>query len=128
MKIFSTESKPRLRLLVLILVLSGVLLLAGFVWNTQYNPFNQSVSFTTGKSRRILSFMTLFIHTVLQADKPVALQDQTQLEDQLRALNDKELSDAWNKLVVADNQQDLQAQTSNFLLLLTKKAQGNLNN
>ena len=113
-----------LQLLFLFLILSLVGLFAVYAWNSQYNILNPNVSFVTGKSRNVLSFTNLFIKDVLQSNGQVSLATQTQLEDKLRALNDPTLNAAWEKLITANNETDLQQQTSAFLLLLIEKAQG----
>jgi|GEM_PF-6503546 len=113
-----------LQVLFLFLILSLVGLFAVYAWNSQYNILNPNVSFVTGKSRNVLSFTNLFIKDVLQSNGQVSLATQTQLEDKLRALNDPTLNAAWEKLITANNETDLQQQTSAFLLLLIEKAQG----
>lgn len=119
------QRNPRLYNWVLLLVVVLALFGASFIWSSQYNPFNPSVSFTTGKSRTIMRFTEDFISRVLLVTEEVDVATQIELEQRLHDLKDKELDTAWDEIIAADNEAVLQRETSEFLLLLTKKARQN---
>lgn len=70
---------------------------------------------------KIIAFGQMFIEKVLNAKQDVSFEDRLQLENQVRALNDPEILDQWNKFVGSQNEADAQENVKELLALLFGK-------
>ena len=72
-------------------------------------------------NNQILLFTQLFMDKVLSGSKEVSFDDRLQLENSVRALNDKEVFDSWQTFTRASNQTQTQQDFYNLFKLLLKK-------
>lgn len=70
---------------------------------------------------KVLVFSQLFFDKVLQGTKTVSFDDRLQLENAVRALNDKTIFDAWTNFTNAKDQADVQKAFYGLFQLLLKK-------
>jgi hypothetical protein len=70
---------------------------------------------------KVLLFSKLFFEKVLQGTKIVSFDDRLQLENSVRALNDKEIFDSWEKFTGAKDQTEVQQDFYDLFGLLLKK-------
>jgi len=94
-----------------------------------YFYFSSCVKFSSAEktiasqqvNEKILNFSQLFFEKVLQGTKEVSFDDRLQLENSVRALNDKEIFDSWTKFTNAKNQNEVQKNFYNLFQLLLNK-------
>ncbi len=120
------ESQNRFKNLVLAIVV-GVLIVtnmvtAWYAWNIrlQQKALSQQLE-SLYINGRVVTFLRLFINTVLKAETEVAFQKRLQLEDAVRALGDDEVSAQWNRFVNSQTELEAQTNTKNLLGLLADK-------
>lgn len=73
-------------------------------------------------SSPVLDFNKLFIEKVLKNTTEVDFETRLDLENKVRALNDSEILEQWNKFVNAENQDVAQVEVKNLLQMLANKA------
>ena len=69
----------------------------------------------------VLSFTELFMEKVLRGSASVSFDDRLQLENSVRALNDKDIFASWEKFTNAKNQTEVQLDFYALFDLLLKK-------
>lgn len=72
-------------------------------------------------NEKVLTFSQLFFDKVLQGTKTVSFDDRLQLENSVRALNDKEIFDAWTKFTSAKDPAEVQKDFYDLFWLLLGK-------
>ena len=69
----------------------------------------------------VLDFESLFIEKVLKAKGEVSFEERLNLEKVVRALNDGQILEQWNKFVNSKNEAQAQEEVKNLLGLLVSK-------
>lgn len=119
MQLFLRERIP----FIIIIILAGVLLiLAGQLYFQHQNlVIAQNTASTFQYDQKVLNFTKLFITKVLKADGEVSFDDRLQLENSVRAINDKTIFDQWQKFINAKTALEAQIEVKNLLEILIDK-------
>jgi len=72
-------------------------------------------------NEKVFTFSQLFFDKVLQGEKEVSFDDRLELENAVRALNDKDIFNAWTKFTNAKDQGEVQKSFYNLFKLLLNK-------
>lgn len=117
-------SKQSLFIIILVLFLGNLF----FGWQFSVAS-KEAVLFSSqieaGKiNRLIVDFTLLFINKVLRAEGEVDFETRLQLENMVRAINDKEILAQWQKFVGSKTEIEAQLEVRNLLELLVKKVGG----
>lgn len=72
-------------------------------------------------NEKVLEFSQLFFDKVLQGTQEVSFDDRLLLENSVRALNDKEIFNAWTTFTKAKGEVEVQKDFYNLFQLLLKK-------
>lgn len=109
--------------LIVLLFLGNVLFIWQY-WKTQAELTRVRAELTQIQTNdKVVSFLRLFINTVLKAENEVAFQKRLQLEDSVRALNDSDVLEAWTRFVNSTTELEAQTNTKNLLGILADKIQ-----
>jgi len=110
-----------------ILILAIIILALGNIFFAyKYIAKTRTLDEATQKQRindKVLSFTQLFMDKALRGGTAVSFDDRLQLENSVRALNDKEIYTSWEKFTSAKSQTEVQQNFyALFELLLGKIA------
>jgi len=72
-------------------------------------------------NEKVFLFSQLFFDKVLQGEREVSFDDRLELENAVRALNDKDIFDRWTKFTNAKDQAEIQQRFYNLFKLLLEK-------
>ena len=72
-------------------------------------------------NEKILDFTNLFIDKVLKAEVEVSFEERLQLENAVRALEDDQILNQWNKFVESKTEEEAQKEVKNLLEMLVTK-------
>lgn len=70
---------------------------------------------------QILDFERFFVEKVINAQSEVSFNDRLQLEEDVKNINDKEISDSWSQFVNSATQAQAEDSVKKLLLLLIQK-------
>lgn len=73
------------------------------------------------RKERIVNFTKLFIKKVLVVEGEVDFETRLELENAVRALNDEEIKQQWQKFIESSSEEDAQGQVKVLLSLLMKR-------
>lgn len=121
---FNFTSNPRTAKLVIITGLVGVVILFVGQWYIYYKDIKNTKNLlaTYQKNEKVADFTKLFIAKVIKAKFDVSFEDRLQLENAVRAINDKAIFDQWQKFTEAKDPVQAQEEVKNLLELLADKA------
>lgn len=96
-----------------------------------YNYFNnykelkalQTIHIKTELNQKIISFASLFIKKVLQADKEVDFETRLSLENAVRELKDEEIMAEWQNFIGSKTEAEAQNSVKKLLEILINKIQ-----
>lgn len=112
-------------IIVTIVIIVLAALLAGFIsqWFIagQQLQASRDLLKTYQYNEKILAFTKFFVSKVLKAQADVSFEDRLKLENDVRALNDKEILDQWQAFVNSKDEKEAQTQVRNLLDLLISK-------
>lgn len=117
----SVQRINRILLIAVVALLLGVIGLgsAYVKANNQVKEFKAGV--LTSQQDKIVSFGNEFVEKVLKANSAVNFDDRLKLENDVRALNDKDILDSWQKFTSSNTETDAQSQVKSLLDLLFQK-------
>ncbi len=106
-------------LVVGLLALSAVLLV-------QYQDVKEKFSGTsevkyTSENTRVLQFLDDLVNIVLGSTVEISLEDRLRLENEVRALNDKDILTTWKNFTEASSDTDAQVEVIKLLRFLVNK-------
>ena len=110
--------------LILALVLLCLLILNNLLLAYRYHNLkrflSQEKNYQTKAefNKKIADFGALFVDKVIKADREVDLETRLRLENSVRAINDKEILDAWIRLTKSKNENEAQKGVKELLKLL----------
>jgi hypothetical protein len=105
-----------------ILLLMAVIILAWrVVALTSLVNSNSQVLEERSSSQAIIQFGQLFIDKVLRAEGEVNFDTRLELENKVRALNDKDILAGWQKFLASKTEIEAQTNIKDFLALLFNK-------
>jgi len=108
-------------LVISILLLGNVYLGVRCFWENQQYQLLQKQLKTQQDSKKIISFLDLFIEKVLKADSEVSFEDRLKLENSVRDLGDEDVLAQWEKFIGSTSEEQVQSEVKNLLSLLVKK-------
>ena len=104
----------------------SALLLASLSANV-FLIFQLRQSIILGQSQKvnlkILAFRNMFTQKVLMSSGEIDFETRLDLENAVRALNDQEIFDQWEKFVKSATKEDASREAKNILNLLIEKTQ-----
>lgn len=120
--IFSAFNREKIySLIILILAVAVVLLLLQWHLSLKDMQIARATLKTYQHNEKVLSFTKLFINKVLKAQGEVPFEDRLQLENAVRDINSKPISNQWANFTNAKTEADAQVQVKDLLELLVKK-------
>lgn len=119
MQIFKKESIP---LLIIIILAAAVVVLIGQNYLERQNLIvAENTVKTLQYNQKILNFTKMFITKVLKADGEVSFEDRLELENAVRAIDNKTIFDEWQKFVNSKTALEAQIEVKNLLEILVDK-------
>ena len=119
-----TQTHNKILIILLVIFLLGDILFATMFVKARMDLSNANQTIAGEKTNaQVLVFARLFFNKVLQGNKEVSFDDRLQLENAVRALNDKDIFDSWNKFTLAKSQTEVQADFYSLFELLLGKIQ-----
>jgi hypothetical protein len=112
------------RLKILIIILTVTLLGSNLFFTYKYFSVAKTLEVTVEKQKvnaSVLYFTQLFMAKVLRGGEVVSFDDRLQLENAVRALNDKEIFGSWESFTKAKDQAEVQADFYDLFELLLGK-------
>lgn len=109
---------------VLIIILFVALIISNVFFAYKYLASQRTLEATTQKQQinaNVLSFTQLFMDKVLRGTSTVSFDDRLQLENSVRALNDKDIYTSWQNFTNAKNSTETQQDFYTLFNLLLKK-------
>jgi len=111
----------KINILITILIIGNVFFLFMYVSSQLKLRETEQTVASQKINSQVLDFSELFFDKVLQGTKEVSFDDRLQLENAVRALNDKEIFDTWTKFTSAKDQAEVQRSFYNLFRLLFSK-------
>ncbi len=109
---------------ILVAVLLVALVISNAFFAYMYLKNTRALADATQKqqiNKNVLSFTELFMTKVLQGSSVVSFDDRLQLENSVRALNDKDIFTSWTNFTNAKSQTETQQAFYALFNLLLKK-------
>jgi|YNPMSStandDraft_1061717.scaffolds.fasta_scaffold07955_7 flagellar biosynthesis/type III secretory pathway M-ring protein FliF/YscJ len=72
-------------------------------------------------NQKILLFTEKFIDKVIKTDKEVSAEERLELENDLREINDSQITEAWERFVLSKDEDEAQKNVKNLLAILLRK-------
>jgi hypothetical protein len=72
-------------------------------------------------NQKILLFAEKFIDKVIKTDKEVSAEERLELENDLREINDIQITEAWERFVLSKDENEAQKNVKNLLAILLRK-------
>ena len=114
--------QKRLKILLVVLFVSLVISNVFFIYNYIVNLRTlEQITQKQEVNSKVLSFTQLFVEKVLRGGTVVSFDDRLQLENSIRALNDKDIFASWEKFTSAKSQTEVQQDFYVLFSLLLKK-------
>ena len=108
-------------IIIVVLAIGNILLAYLYISSCVKLKNDQAIVASQKVNDKVLAFSQLFFDKVLQGTKTVSFDDRLELENSVRALNDKEIFDSWTKFTGAKDQAEVQKDFYNLFGLLLKK-------
>ena len=119
------ENKKKIFTFVIIAVLLAGNIVLGYLYYRACSEIKaeQKLEMQTEFHQKVLSFMSLFVNKVLQANTQVDFNTRLALENSVRDLNDSDVMTAWQDFTASKTEADAQSNVKNLLSILVAKLQ-----
>ncbi len=108
-------------IIIVILVIISIFFGVMYVFSLVKLKNDENIITSQQANTKVLAFAELFLNKVLKGGKTVSFDDRLQLENSVRALNDKDIFDSWTKFTNAKDQNEVQQDFYNLFGLLLGK-------